>query len=98
MVAVINLVLLILNIVWWVVIASAILSWLFAFNIVNMRNSFVAKIAEVLYRLTEPLYRPIRRILPDLGGLDLSPLIVLLGIYFLQQFIVYSVAPVLLGY
>ena len=54
-------------------------------------------IGEFLYRVTEPIYRPIRRVLPDLGGIDLSPLVVLLGIFFLQQLIIYSIAPVLLG-
>lgn len=97
MLAVIQLVLLILNILWWIIIASAVLSWLFAFNIVNPRNQFVGMIGEFLYRVTEPIYRPIRRILPDLGGIDLSPLVVLLGIFFLQQLIIYSIAPVLLG-
>ncbi|MCY0536454.1 YggT family protein, partial [Klebsiella pneumoniae] len=80
--AVIQLVLLILNILWWIIIASAVLSWLFAFNIVNPRNQFVGMIGEFLYRVTEPIYRPIRRVLPDLGGIDLSPLVVLLGIFF----------------
>jgi YggT family protein len=97
MLAVIQLVLLILNILWWIIIASAVLSWLFAFNIVNPRNQFVGMIGEFLYRVTEPIYRPIRRVLPDLGGIDLSPLVVLLGIFFLQQLIIYSIAPVLLG-
>ena len=97
MLAVIQLVLLILNILWWIIIASAVLSWLFAFNIVNPRNQFGGMIGEFLYRVTEPIYRPIRRVLPDLGGIDLSPLVVLLGIFFLQQLIIYSIAPVLLG-
>ena len=97
MLAVIQLVLLILNILWWIIIASAVLSWLFAFNIVDPRNQFVGMIGEFLYRVTEPIYRPIRRVLPDLGGIDLSPLVVLLGIFFLQQLIIYSIAPVLLG-
>ena len=98
MLAVIQLVLLILNILWWIIIASAVLSWLFAFNIVNPRNQFVGMIGEFLYRVTEPIYRPIRRVLPDLGGIDLSPLVVLLGIFFLQQLIIYSIAPVSVSY
>ncbi len=77
-----------LNILWWLVIASAVLSWLLAFNIVNPRNQFVGTIGEFLYRLTEPIYRPIRRILPNLGGIDLSPLVVLLAIIFLQTLLV----------
>lgn len=98
MLALIQLMLLILNILWWIIIASAVLSWLFAFGIVNPRNQFVSTIADFLYRVTEPLYRPIRAILPDLGGIDLSPLVVLLGIFFLQQLIVHSLARALLGY
>lgn len=93
MLAVIQVVLLILNILWWIIIASAILSWLFAFNIVNPRNQFVSVIGDFLYRMTEPLYRPIRRILPNFGGLDLSPLVVLLIIFFLQQIIYIYVVP-----
>ncbi len=69
----------------WVVIAAAILSWLVAFNVVNTRNQVVYQIGNALYRLTEPALRPIRRILPNLGGIDLSPVVLLLIIYFLQM-------------
>ncbi|WP_185984388.1 YggT family protein [Aureimonas mangrovi] len=93
MLAVLQVVLVVLNIFWWIVIASAILSWLYAFNIVNPRNQFVGAIGEFLYRITEPVYRPIRNILPNLGGIDLSPLVVLLAIIFLQQFILIYLAP-----
>jgi YggT family protein len=80
-----------LSLYWWIIIASAIFSWLFAFNVVNSRNQFVSNIGTVLYRLTEPVYRPIRRFLPDLGGIDISPIIVLLVIFFLQRFLDSSV-------
>lgn len=93
MLAVLQVVLLALDIVWWLIVASAILSWLYAFNIVNPGNQFVDTVGNFLYRMTEPLYRPIRRILPDLGGIDLSPLAVLLAIFFLQQLIVLYIAP-----
>ncbi len=93
MLAVIQVILLALDILWWIVIASAILSWLYAFNIVNSGNAFVDSIGAFLYRVTEPLYRPIRRILPDLGGIDLSPIVLLLGIFFLQQLLILYVAP-----
>ncbi|MBB3950471.1 YggT family protein [Aureimonas jatrophae] len=93
MLAVIQVVLLILNILWWIIIVSAILSWLLAFNILDYRNNFVRTVADMLYRLTEPLYRPIRRIMPNLGGLDLSPLVVLLIIFFIQQLIFIYVVP-----
>ncbi|KGM30693.1 YggT family protein [Inquilinus limosus] len=69
----------------WVVIAAAILSWLVAFNVVNTRNQVVYQIGNALYRLTEPALRPIRRILPNLGGIDISPVVLLLIIYFLQM-------------
>ncbi|MFD2238709.1 YggT family protein [Aureimonas populi] len=93
MLALIQVILIVLDILWWLVIASAVLSWLYAFNIVNPRNQFVGAIGEFLYRITEPVYRPIRRILPNFGGIDLSPLVVLLLIVFLQQFILIYVAP-----
>ncbi len=93
MLAVVQVVLLVLNILWWIIIVSAILSWLLAFNILDYRNNFVRTVSDTLYRLTEPLYRPIRRILPNLGGLDLSPLVVLIAIFFLQQIIYLYVVP-----
>ncbi|KKN89003.1 hypothetical protein LCGC14_0241960 [marine sediment metagenome] len=82
-----------LNLYWWVVIASAILSWLYAFNIVNPGNPFVDSVGRFLWQLTEPVYRRIRKVLPDLGGIDLSPLVVLFAIMFLQYLLVYYVNP-----
>ncbi|MHA7775969.1 YggT family protein [Roseibium sp. M-1] len=70
-----------------VIIAAAIFSWLYAFNIVNSSNQVVNTIGRFLYNLTEPALRPIRRILPDLGGVDISPVVLLLIIWFLQSFI-----------
>ena len=75
----------IIDIYVWVIILSAVLSWLVAFDIVNMRNRFVYLVGVALNRITEPVYRPIRRFLPDMGGLDLSPLIVILGLWFLRD-------------
>ncbi|MEC7209894.1 MAG: YggT family protein [Pseudomonadota bacterium] len=75
----------IIDIYVWVIILSAVLSWLVAFDIVNMRNRFVYLVGDALNRITEPVYRPIRRFLPDMGGLDLSPLIVILGLWFLRD-------------
>ena len=69
----------------WVVIISAILSWLVAFNVVNSYNKLIATVGEVLYRLTEPVLRPIRRILPTLGGVDLSPIVLILILIFAQM-------------
>ncbi|MGF7147225.1 YggT family protein [Sphingomonas zeicaulis] len=67
-----------INIVWWIIVIQAILSWLVAFNVINTHNDFIRQLLYALDRLTEPLYRPIRRIMPDLGALDLSPLVVLI--------------------
>ena len=75
----------IIDIYVWVIILSAVLSWLVAFDVVNMRNRFVYLVGDTLNRLTEPVYRPIRRLLPDMGGLDLSPLIVILALWFLRD-------------
>ncbi len=74
-----------LNVLWWIIIVQAIMSWLIAFNVINTYNDFVRSIWIALDRLTQPLYRPIRRIMPDLGALDLSPMVVLLLIIILQQ-------------
>lgn len=93
MLAVIQVVLLALDILWWIIIASAVLSWLYAFNVVNPRNAFIGSVGDFLYRATEPLYRPIRRSLPNLGGLDLSPLVVLLGIFFVRQLLIIYAVP-----
>ncbi|MFZ1109666.1 MAG: YggT family protein [Rhodomicrobium sp.] len=69
----------------WVVIISAIISWLIAFDVVNRRNRAVYTIADAMYRLTEPALRPIRRMLPDLGGVDISPVILILGLIFIRD-------------
>jgi YggT family protein len=69
----------------WVLIISAVLSWLVAFNVINTRNGFVYAVMNALYRLTEPTLRPIRRILPNLGGLDISPVVLILLLVFLQD-------------
>lgn len=74
-----------LNVLWWIIIVQAIMSWLMAFNVINTQNDFVRSIWIALDRLTQPLYRPIRRLMPDLGALDLSPMVVLLIIIILQQ-------------
>jgi YggT family protein len=74
-----------LNAVWWIIIIQAILSWLVAFNVINMHSDVVRTILVALDRMTAPLYRPIRRIMPDLGALDLSPLVVLLALSIIDQ-------------
>ena len=96
MLALIQTIIMALDIYWWLIIASAIFSWLYAFNVVNPRNQFVGSIGNFLYRVTEPALRPIRKILPDLGGIDISPIILLLALFFIRQFILTTVAPALL--
>ena len=91
--AVLDIVLLILQIYIWLLIASAVLSWLVAFNVVNTRNQLVAMAGDFLYRITEPVLRPIRSILPNLGGLDVSPVILILLILFLENVIVRYIYP-----
>ncbi len=83
------LILTIIDIYIWLLIASAVLSWLVAFNVVNTRNSIVANIGEFLYRITEPALRPIRGMLPNLGGIDVSPVILIILLLFLKQLIVW---------
>ncbi|PZN59400.1 MAG: hypothetical protein DIU65_00780 [Proteobacteria bacterium] len=97
MLALIQTLVLALDIYWWIIIASAVFSWLYAFNVVNPRNQFVGTVGNALYRLTEPALRPIRRFMPDLGGIDISPIILLLVLFFLRQILITTVAPVLLG-
>jgi YggT family protein len=83
----------VIDLIVWVVIISAISSWLVAFGVINTRNQAVRMIVETLYRLTEPMLRPLRRVLPDLGGVDISPVVLLVGLYFLQYLINYYLAP-----
>jgi YggT family protein len=83
----------VIDLITWVVIASAIMSWLVAFGVVNMRNQFIRMVVETLYRVTEPMLRPIRRLLPNLGGVDISPVILLLGLFFVREALRYYVWP-----
>jgi len=85
MVPLIGFIVLIIDLYIWVVIASAILSWLVAFNVVNTNNRFVLMIGDMLYRLTEPALRPIRNVLPNLGGIDISPVILILILLFIRD-------------
>lgn len=79
----------VLEIYKWVVIAAVIVSWLTAFNVINQYNNFVRALLRILFALTEPVFRPIRKIIPPIGGLDLSPIIVFVIIWFLQYTIQY---------
>jgi YggT family protein len=76
-----------LSVVWWIIIVQAVLSWLIAFNVINTHNDLVRNIWMTLDRMTEPLYRPIRRIMPDFGALDLTPMVVLIIVIILQRVI-----------
>jgi YggT family protein len=71
----------------WLLIAAALMSWLSAFNVINVRNKFVFAVLSFLFRITDPPLRPIRRILPNLGGIDISPVILILALYFLRDLI-----------
>ncbi|HAY49728.1 MULTISPECIES: YggT family protein [Thalassospira] len=82
----------------FMLIASAILSWLVAFNVINTSNRFVYMVGDFLYRVTEPALRPIRRIMPDLGGIDISPIILILVLQFANMLIQTDVRMALLGY
>ncbi|GEP59483.1 YggT family protein [Reyranella soli] len=82
-----QLILKILDIYSAIIIASAIMSWLVAFGVVNVRNQFIRVVVDLLYRVTEPVLRPLRRLLPNLGGIDISPVVALLLIIVIQHFI-----------
>jgi YggT family protein len=91
--ALLYVILMVLNLYIWLLIAAAVLSWLVAFNVVNVRNQFVAMIGDFLYRITEPVLRPIRNMMPNLGGLDISPVILILIIIFIQKVIEEYIYP-----
>jgi YggT family protein len=82
-----------LEIYIWIVIAMAIFSWLVAFNVVNTRNPVVHTIGDFLYRITDPVLRPIRNVLPNLGGIDLSPVVLFLIIVFIRYVIALYILP-----
>jgi YggT family protein len=95
--ALINTVYFVIGLYWWILVGSAVFSWLYAFNVVNSRNQLVASIGNMLFQLTEPVLRPIRRIMPDLGNVDISPLVALVFLYFLGELLRTMIAPALLG-
>ena len=77
----------------WVLVLSAVLSWLVAFRVVNTQNRLVYAVMDFCYRVTEPALRPIRRVLPNLGGIDISPVILILVLMFLRNFLLYDLVP-----
>jgi YggT family protein len=86
-----------LDIYTWILIGSAVFSWLYAFNVVNSRNQFVASLGSFLFKVTEPVLRPIRKFMPDLGGVDISPIVALVIIYFIRQLLWTTIAPAVVG-
>ncbi len=95
--ALLDVILLALDLFQWIIIIVAVMSWLIAFDVLNIRQDFVRTIWNALNALTEPVLRPIRAVLPNLGGLDISPVILLLIIYFLQRVITYYLYPLAIG-
>jgi len=91
--AILDVILIILQLYVWVLIAAAVLSWLVAFNVVNHQNQFVRSVGEFIYRITEPVLAPLRRVLPSLGGLDLSPMVLILIIFFIERVIGLYIYP-----
>jgi len=89
---IVALLLFLLDIYWWVVVVAVVLSWLVLFGLLNMHNHIARSIVRALAALTEPVFRRIRRVIPPIGGLDLSPLIVLIAIWFLQYVLVWAEA------
>ena len=88
-----NLILLVIRIYIWLLIAQAVLSWLLAFGVINRYNRGVSVVGDFLYRITEPALRPIRSILPNFGGIDISPIILILILYFVSDLIIEDLAP-----
>ena len=91
--AILDVILIVLDLYIWLLIAAAILSWLVAFNVVNARNQFVAMVGDFLFRITEPVLRPIRNMLPSLGGIDVSPVVLILIIILIKDVIVRYIYP-----
>jgi YggT family protein len=85
MYALYNLIDTIIRIYIWLLIASVVLSWLVSFNVINTRNRFVYVVGDFLHRATEPVLRPVRNLLPNMGGLDISPIVVILALYFVRD-------------
>jgi YggT family protein len=90
MIPLLNFIAMIITLYMWIIIISAILSWLIAFNVINRHNQFVFMIADSMQKLTEPALRPIRKALPDFGGLDISPVVLILGLIFVRDVVIWG--------
>ena len=97
MIALLELLVTVIQLYLWLIIIQVILSWLVAFNVVNTSNRFIYLVGDFLYRVTEPALGPIRRFLPNLGGIDLSPLVLILVLAFVQNLLRYDIGPALLN-
>lgn len=91
--AILDVILVVLQLYVWVLIISAVFSWLYAFNVINSSNQVVATIGNMLHQLTEPVLSRVRRVIPAFGTIDISPIIVILGIFLLQNIIRYYIYP-----
>lgn len=90
---VLEVVLMVLDIYWWIVLATIVFSWLIAFSVINTRNQFVNSVTRVLNQVTEPVLRPIRRYMPKISGLDIAPIILFLIIFLIQRVIIVYIYP-----
>ena len=94
MIPLINFIAMVISLYIWIIIAAAVLSWLIAFNVVNTHNRFVYTVVDFLYRITEPAIAPIRAFMPNLGGIDISPLVLILLLIFIRDVVLYGwIAP-----
>ena len=94
MIPLINFIAMVIGLYIWVIIAAAVLSWLIAFNVVNTNNRFVYTVTDFLYRITEPAIAPVRRFIPNLGGIDISPVVVILLLIFVRDVVLLGwIAP-----
>ena len=97
MIPLIQFIVMVVDLYIWVIIASAVLSWLVAFGVVNTSNRFVYTLGDMLHRITEPALRPIRQVVPNLGGIDLSPVILILALIFIKNVVLIGwLAPMFL--
>lgn len=92
MLTIVQIAIFLLNALWWVIVLQVVLSWLVAFNVINTSSDGMRRFLAAIDRLLDPLYRPIRKLLPDFGGLDFSPLVLLLGISLLSQIVLRNYA------
>lgn len=92
MLSLFQILMMVLDVVWYIILAHVIMSWLINFQVLNLRQQFVAQIWYGLNRILEPLYGPIRRILPPMGGMDLAPLVVMLGVFALRIILINNMA------